>query len=59
MNEQNRFYRSILVVPKHTSGVERARGHQRLNPERLTGRLSFDLVAWQPLHVGSGSLEPP
>jgi hypothetical protein len=59
VNEQNRFYRGIQVVPKHTSGVERARGHHRLNPDRLTGRLSFDLVTWQPLHVGSGSLEPP
>jgi hypothetical protein len=59
MNEQNRFYRGIQVVPKHTSSVERERGHQRLNPERLTGRLSFDLVTWQPLHVGSGVLQPP
>jgi CRISPR/Cas system CSM-associated protein Csm3 (group 7 of RAMP superfamily) len=59
MDEQPKFYSTIPVVHKETDDVGAERGHQSLKQNRLTGRLSFDLVALQRLHVGSGQLLPP
>jgi hypothetical protein len=59
MDEQRRFYRDVEVVRKDSSALEPKRGHQRVNPDRLTGRLAFDLMALQCLHIGSGQLLPP
>ncbi len=59
MQGQRKFYEVIAVEPKKATEVERERTHLRLTPGRLTGRLSAELVALQPLHVGSGALLPP
>lgn len=59
MPEQLKFYRGIAVKPKEAISVERERTHLRLTPDRLTGRLSAELVALQPIHIGSGALLPP
>jgi len=59
MPEQPKFYAGIVVHPEQATQVERAHTYLRMDPERLTGRLSGELVALQPLHVGSGALLPP
>jgi len=59
MDDQTKFYGEVRILPKVSHGIERERGHQRLNPDRLTGRLAFDVAAWQRLHIGSGELLPP
>ena len=59
MPEQRKFYRGIAVKSKKATRVERERTHLRLTADRLTGRLSAELVALQPIHVGSGALLPP
>lgn len=59
MDEQAKFYRTVEVVRKQSDDVEWERGHHQLATDRLTGRLAFDLVAFQPIHVGNGRLLPP
>lgn len=59
MQGQRRFYENITVEPKEAARVERERAHLRLSSDRLTGRLSAELEALQPLHVSSGALLPP
>jgi len=59
MPESPKFYATIAVSSKQAVSVEYERMHLRLTPERLTGRLSGNLVALQALHVGSGALSPP
>ncbi len=59
MDDQPKFYDVVELIPKQAEPVERERGQHHLNQQRLTGRLAFDLVAFQPIHVGSGMLLPP
>lgn len=59
MRGPRRFYRGVAVEAKNATEVERGRTHLRLARDRLTGRLSAQLVAQQPVHVGSGALLPP
>lgn len=55
----DRAYGEISLVPKDTHVGARAPGHEMLHGDRCSGRMRFDLVALQPVHIASGALEPP
>lgn len=57
--EKPRYYRGIPPVRKRDSSLETGRTHLQYNASLLTGRLSAEVVALQPLHVGSGLFTPP
>ncbi len=57
--ENIKYYRGIAPVQKKASPPENDRTHLQYSARRLTGRLHAELVALQPLHVGSGLLVPP
>ncbi|HEY75743.1 MAG TPA: hypothetical protein G4O00_06130 [Thermoflexia bacterium] len=59
MQEKNSFYREIQVVPKQAIPLSEESGHRRFVPSRLTGWMTFEIVALQPLHIGDGLLAPP
>lgn len=59
MEQSPKYYRGISPVPKEVSAPEHERTHQQYASARLTGRLHGTLVAFQPLHVGSGLLVRP
>jgi CRISPR/Cas system CSM-associated protein Csm3 (group 7 of RAMP superfamily) len=57
--ENVRYYRGIAPVQKKATAPEEDRTHLRYTAGRLTGKIRAELVALQPLHVGSGILVPP
>jgi CRISPR/Cas system CSM-associated protein Csm3 (group 7 of RAMP superfamily) len=57
--ENVKYYRGIAPVQKKADPPEEDRTHMRYTASRFTGRLRAELVALQPLHVGSGLLVPP
>src|SRR3989337_19934 len=57
MDESEVFYGEISMGPVQQEPIQS--GHVHLDENRLTGRLEAELVARQPLHVGSGMLLPP
>lgn len=54
-----KYYRGIVPRPKDARPLERARTHLQYTKNLLTGHLRGELVALQPLHIGSGILVPP
>lgn len=56
-NEEVIFYAELESWGVKREPVET--GHDRLPADRLTGQLQAIFVLRQPLHVGSGALEPP
>jgi len=59
MDNEERYYKTTRLVRKKTANVETERGHQVYTAERLTGRISGELAARQPLHVSTGLLVSP
>lgn len=57
--EMERLYDVIPIVSKMTEVAGPERSHNHFDATRLTGRLSFELAALQPLHIGTGLLVPP
>lgn len=54
-----KYYRGIVPMPKDARPVEQERTHLQYTDGLYTGHLKGELVALQPLHVGSGVLVPP
>lgn len=59
MDLEERYYKTTRLVRKKTSDIPAERGHQVYSAGRLTGRISGEFIARQPLHVGTGLLLPP
>ncbi|MCA9897242.1 MAG: hypothetical protein KC433_03585 [Anaerolineales bacterium] len=60
MNEENpKYYRSIEIVPKRETAVNSKEAHWVYAKDRVSGRITGEFVAKQPLHVGTGQLVPP
>lgn len=60
MNEDNpKYYRSIAIVPKRETPVDPDEAHWVYAADRLSGRITGEFVARQPLHVGTGQFVAP
>lgn len=57
MNQTNFDYTE--TTPKSRARLPESRMHHRRNPELVSGTLAAELVAWRPIHIGSGNLARP
>lgn len=59
MEQYEKYYKTIRLVDKDATSVEKKRAHEQYTPDLLTGQLSGQFEARQPIHLGTGLLVSP
>lgn len=59
MEQQEKYYKTTRLVDKDATSVDRKRAHEQYSSDLLTGQISGQFEARQPLHLGNGLLVSP